>query len=109
MQVIIGARGAGKTTECVKLWRKEPNAVLIVPTAEQRRWIIETFGILGRDKDRIMHFHEFKERMRGKLLSQFPPAVIIDNADQIIAGLIGPVSINALSFTGNTTMLHGGQ
>lgn len=85
MQVILKARGAGKTTEAVRLV-KEKNGLLLCSNRREAERLREVHGLKA---DQCMAWEEAKER--GLLVGRAnrPSPVVIDNVDIILTSMLG--------------------
>lgn len=78
-------RGGGKTYYAVRFVMEHPRAVLVVPTLQRKRWILEQYDPLGLNglSNRIFSLEQATNR--GPL----PPRaeIVVDNTEEILETL----------------------
>lgn len=94
MDVVIGARGAGKTTEALTYLKNNPGTYLVVARAQRAQQLKAVHGALA---DRIVHIGPENDP-----LIHVPARadIIIDDADEIFQRLFRPHAIKIITMTG---------
>lgn len=97
MDVMVQGRGAGKTTELIRLCANTPGSCLVCAELSHCVEAVEMAETMGLKIPTLMTFDEFIDgRFRGKHITAF----YIDNVDMLLLRLARGVNIPVVACTG---------
>lgn len=83
--IITRSRQTGKTTALISIFKRNPQAILIVHRERRKVEMALAYGLSGTDLDRIYTVDNVRDRLRGKQAG----TILIDDLDVILPQLLG--------------------
>jgi hypothetical protein len=100
MDIRIGGRGCGKTTELVKLAARN-HAVIVCFSTEAARHVQEVANKLKLQIEKPLCYDEVLRgrRLMGVRIKGQPPRLMLDNAEIIMQSVFSPYEVLAATIT----------
>ena len=106
MIIFASSRQSGKTTALVEIFRCDPKRFLVVMTGQERERIIHQYNLTAEEAGRVLLAGGLPHNLRA--LEHIDRAhLYVDNAEIILAHLLGGTYIAGMSMTVDAVRVNG--